>query len=115
MRMACRNSDRVVRLSRKRITDRFNPTDSHDLLPLSLEIPDVKRSHLRQPGLANSGSRPFSSSCIDSSLACRYTPDHGGGWTCPEKVPDTYIIYAAILSNARGLLPANVECLRRGL
>ncbi|MFT6581199.1 MAG: hypothetical protein ACJAU6_001632, partial [Alphaproteobacteria bacterium] len=27
-------------------------------------------------------------------------------WTCPEKVPDTYIIYAAILSNARGLLPA---------
>jgi hypothetical protein len=39
----------------------------------------------------------------------------GADWTCPEKVPDTYIIYAAILSNARGLLPANVECLRRGL
>jgi hypothetical protein len=36
-------------------------------------------------------------------------------WTCPEKVPDTYLIYAARLSNARGLLPPNVECLRRGL
>jgi hemimethylated DNA binding protein len=36
-------------------------------------------------------------------------------WTCPVKVPDTYLIYAAKLSNARGLLPPNVECLRRGL
>ena len=36
-------------------------------------------------------------------------------WTCPVKVPDTYLIYAAKLSNARGLLPPSVECLRRGL
>jgi hypothetical protein len=36
-------------------------------------------------------------------------------WTCPVLVPDTYLIYAATLSNARGLLPPSVECLRRGL
>jgi hypothetical protein len=37
------------------------------------------------------------------------------GWTCPGLVPVTCLIYAAALSNARGLLPPNVECLRRGL
>ena len=36
-------------------------------------------------------------------------------WTCPAKVSDTYLIYAATFSNASGLLPPNVECLRRGL
>lgn len=36
-------------------------------------------------------------------------------WTCPVKVPDTYLIYAAKLSNARGLLPPSVECRRREL
>ncbi len=36
-------------------------------------------------------------------------------WTCPAKVPDTYLIYAATFSNASGLFPPNVECLRRGL
>ena len=36
-------------------------------------------------------------------------------WTCPAKVPDTYLIYAATFSNASGLLLPNVECLRRGL
>jgi histidine phosphotransferase ChpT len=36
-------------------------------------------------------------------------------WTCPVKVPDTYLIYAATFSNASGLLPPSVECLRRGL
>ncbi len=36
-------------------------------------------------------------------------------WTCHGLVPDTYLIYAANLSNARGLLPPSVECLRRGL
>jgi hypothetical protein len=38
-----------------------------------------------------------------------------GMWTCPVKVPDTYLIYAAKLSNARGLLPPSVECRRREL
>ena len=36
-------------------------------------------------------------------------------WTCPAKVPDTYLIYTATVSNARGLFPPSVECLRRGL
>ena len=36
-------------------------------------------------------------------------------WSCPGLVPVTCLIYAATLSNARGLLPPNVECLRRGL
>ena len=35
--------------------------------------------------------------------------------TCPAKVPDTYLIYAATVSNARGLFPPRVECLRHGL
>ncbi len=37
------------------------------------------------------------------------------GWTWPAKVPDTYLIYTATVSNARGLFPPSVECLRRGL
>ena len=36
-------------------------------------------------------------------------------WSCPAKVPDTYLIYTATVSNARGLFPPSVECLRRGL
>ena len=36
-------------------------------------------------------------------------------WSCPGLVPVTCLIYAATLSKARGLLPPNVECLRRGL
>ena len=35
--------------------------------------------------------------------------------TCPAKVPGTYLIYAAMFSNASGLLPPSVECLHRGL
>ena len=40
---------------------------------------------------------------------------NGAEWSCPGLVPVTCLIYAATLSNARGLLPPNVECLRRGL
>ena len=36
-------------------------------------------------------------------------------WTCRAKVPDTYLIYTATVSNPRGLFPPSVECLRRGL
>jgi len=47
-----------------------------------------------------------------------YDPMRASGhtlWTCRGLVPGTYLIYAAKLSNARGLLPPSVECLRRGL
>ena len=43
------------------------------------------------------------------------TAKFAADWTCPAKVPDTYLIYTATVSNARGLFPPSVECLRRGL
>ncbi len=50
---------------------------------------------------------------IQKSMPFGYAEDTA--WTCPAKVPDTYLIYTATVSNARGLFPPSVECLRRGL
>ena len=36
-------------------------------------------------------------------------------WTCHALVPIRLLIYAALLSNAKGLFQPNAECLRRGL
>ena len=36
-------------------------------------------------------------------------------WSCHAYVPVSQLIYAAFRSNAKGLLPPNDECLRRGL
>ncbi len=63
--------------------------------------------------------------CIVEQTDYRWRKQYGGmgaaqlkelkRWTCPVKVPDTYLIYTATVSNARGLFPPSVECLRRGL
>jgi len=36
-------------------------------------------------------------------------------WTCPDFAPPHVLIYAVVLSNAKGLFLPNVECLRRGI
>ncbi len=52
---------------------------------------------------------------IEADLLSGPHDDVEKDWTCPAKVPDTYLIYTATVSNARGLFPPSVECLRRGL
>ena len=67
------------------------------------------RCHLN--GLAMVDGRPkYVTAASQSDVA-----DGWRDWTCPAKVPDTYLIYTATVSNARGLFPPSVECLRRGL
>jgi hypothetical protein len=48
-----------------------------------------------QPGKQQSSAGPFSLTALPE-------------WSCPAKVPDTFLTYAVRFSNARGPFPSNV-------
>ena len=83
---------------------------------------DVTIAGTGNEGLALQKKHGFDAIILDLMLpdtdglqVCRALRADGSVWTCPAKVPDTYLIYTATVSNARGLFPPSVECLRRGL
>jgi hypothetical protein len=63
--------------------------------------------------------REFLNPDVSRSGLDRCLRRHGVGnlrdWSCPAYVPVSQLIYAAFRSKAKGLLPPNDECRRRGL
>ena len=68
--------------------------------------PRMRKPRMRKPRMRKPRMRKIDMATLALDVA---------EWTCHGLVPGTYLIYAANLSNARGLLPPSVECLRRGL